>query len=269
MPGVPLLARWKEWSTMRISPLVIAAVLVVVLAGSAAELAAQRPVAWVVAQVDQTRQDSGEPFSRLLGHRTELQLTAEQVEKIRAIQQMLLRRNEPLLAQIRDSEVWGVDSDEEAAAIAAVRVSFGQNAVAAEQEVEEVLTSEQVEEARALLEGASLAYAVQEGGDVTGREPTSADDQIESSAEDPSTSLTVENFNFYDANIYVHRGARRHRLGFSTGLTTRTFVLPAWIVVGSADLYFEVRPIGRSQFPISEFVTVHPGDDVFLRIPPQ
>jgi len=40
------------------------------------------------------------------------------------------------------------------------------------------------------------------------------------------------------------------------------------IVGNSSELQFEMHPIGARQNPISERITVHPGDVIELTIPP-
>lgn len=83
------------------------------------------------------------------------------------------------------------------------------------------------------------------------------------------TTVVVKNQNFSDMNVFVLGAGQRVRLGFITGLSTQTFTIPADIVRISAQLQFELHPIGRSRNPISETITVIPGDQVTLTIPPQ
>jgi hypothetical protein len=247
---------------MRTCPTVVLAFAMVALAGALSILEAQRPTVWVMPAAREAASERAGPFSRLLDHEAELELSPSQAREIRQIQQRLVRLNEPLIAQVRDAEVWGVDSDAEEAALAAVRERLRANVEAAEREIGEVLTPEQLERARELLEGPSLA---DDGGDM---EPPvdQADGRID--RDEPSATVMVENFNFYDANIYAISGARRQRLGFSTGLGTQSFTIPASVLAGSGEVRFEVRPIGRADFPLTETVIVNPGDVVMLRVPP-
>jgi len=82
------------------------------------------------------------------------------------------------------------------------------------------------------------------------------------------TTLTVENHAFLDMTIYVLRGSERVRLGLATGSGTSTFTIPAYLTQMSPSLHFIADPIGGSRAEISEEITVSPGDDVVLQIPP-
>ena len=92
-----------------------------------------------------------------------------------------------------------------------------------------------------------------------------------SSAPEPQqkTTVQVKNQNFSDMNVFVRGAGQRIRLGFVTGLSTQTFTIPADIVRVSPQLQFEIHPIGSNRNPISETITVIPGDQVTLTIPPQ
>lgn len=91
-----------------------------------------------------------------------------------------------------------------------------------------------------------------------------------SSAPEPEqkTTVQVKNQNFSDMNVFVLATGQRVRLGFVTGLSTQTFTIPADIVRISPQLQFELHPIGSNRNPISETITVMPGDQVTLVIPP-
>jgi len=84
---------------------------------------------------------------------------------------------------------------------------------------------------------------------------------------EPRTTLRVENQNFLDMNIYVIQGAQRIRLGTVPGLSTQTFTIPAYVVRGSS-LQFEMHAIGGLGNPRTETISVEPGDELSLRIPP-
>jgi len=85
---------------------------------------------------------------------------------------------------------------------------------------------------------------------------------------DPRTTLLVENQNFLDMNVYVIRGGQRIRLGTVPGLSHETFTIPAY-VVRSSPLQFEIHPIGGLANPRTETISVQPGDEVRLVIPPR
>ena len=81
-------------------------------------------------------------------------------------------------------------------------------------------------------------------------------------------ALNVDNQNFLDMNVFLVRSGQRIRLGTVPGLTSRTLMVrPEYIGYG-ADLRFEVHPIGGRGNPITETISVHPGDVIELTIPP-
>ena len=96
---------------------------------------------------------------------------------------------------------------------------------------------------------------------------TAAEQAAEGAA--PHTFVRVENQAFLDANIYVISGGSRQRLGTTSGIGSRTFELPRGIIFGSTPLSFLVDFIGSSRTPMSEVISVSPGDTVVLTIPPQ
>src|SRR5947207_14615178 len=81
-------------------------------------------------------------------------------------------------------------------------------------------------------------------------------------------ALNVDNQNFLDMNVYLVRGGQRIRLGTVPGLSSRTIMLRPEYVGYGADLQFELHPIGGQGNPITESISVHPGDVISLRIPP-
>jgi hypothetical protein len=86
---------------------------------------------------------------------------------------------------------------------------------------------------------------------------------------DRQAMLQVENLSFADMVIYAVSGAQRIRLGMATGNSTKSFALPAYLVRTGGPLRFLADPIGGSRTPVSEEMTVQPGDIVTLTIPPQ
>jgi hypothetical protein len=235
--------------------LILMALIAASLALPGAELAAQQPTAWVMPRGAAPVPETG-PFAELLEHRGEVGLSDAQVRSIREVARRLAQENEPLLAQIRDAEVWGVETEAEEAAIAAVRERFREAALAAGGEVEALLTEEQLQRVRGLLGDGLLAFPAQP-----------ADEEEEAEAGELATKVTVENHFFNDVTIYVHRGAMRQRLGRVTGLRTLSFDLPASWIMGLTTLQFEIRPLAQNRSAWSEQVLVQPGDDVRLRIP--
>ena len=85
---------------------------------------------------------------------------------------------------------------------------------------------------------------------------------------DAPTTLVVDNQAFPDMTIYVIEGSRRIRLGLATGHSKTDFVLPKYLVRSITSIRFQADPIGASRAPVSDEITVTPGDSVTLRIPP-
>jgi hypothetical protein len=85
----------------------------------------------------------------------------------------------------------------------------------------------------------------------------------------PVTRLRVQNQAFLDMTIYVYRGPQRLRLGTANGNSTARFTIPASLIFGATPLRFQADPIGSNRASISEEITVSPGDEVTLLIPPQ
>jgi hypothetical protein len=83
----------------------------------------------------------------------------------------------------------------------------------------------------------------------------------------PPTYVRVENQAFNDMNIYVLRGAQRLRLGTATGSSTTRFRIPNNLIFGPTALAFYADPIGGNRTPVSQEITVSPGDEVTLTIP--
>jgi hypothetical protein len=81
--------------------------------------------------------------------------------------------------------------------------------------------------------------------------------------------LQVENQGFSDMVIYAVNTGQRIRLGLATGNSTKSFSIPGYLVQSGTPLRFLADPIGGDRTPISEEMTVAPGDMVTLTIPPQ
>ena len=96
-----------------------------------------------------------------------------------------------------------------------------------------------------------------------GRAPETAADP------DAAAQLQVENQGFSDMVIYAVSGGQRVRLGLATGHSTRLFTIPRYLVRGAGRLQFLADPVGGTRTPVSEEMTVQPGDLVTITIPPQ
>jgi len=86
---------------------------------------------------------------------------------------------------------------------------------------------------------------------------------------DQTTRVRVENQAFLDMNVYViSDGGSRTRLGTVTGSSNQEFVIPAYIIGPANSVRFLVEPIGSNRSPISNSLSVRPGQSVTLTIPP-
>ena len=81
--------------------------------------------------------------------------------------------------------------------------------------------------------------------------------------------VQVQNQGFSDMVVYAVSGGQRIRLGLATGNSTQTFTIPRNLVRGAGPIQFLADPVGSNRTPISEEMTVQPGDIVTLTIPPQ
>ncbi|HTI05559.1 MAG TPA: hypothetical protein VL549_09600 [Gemmatimonadales bacterium] len=89
---------------------------------------------------------------------------------------------------------------------------------------------------------------------------------------DPNAATTVKvtNDNVLDMNVYVlSSSGSRFRLGMVSGGHTEVFTVPAALIHGPTDLRFQTRSIGSQAGPRTETITVSPGDQVVLLIPPE
>lgn len=96
---------------------------------------------------------------------------------------------------------------------------------------------------------------------------TATRDSQNGNAPQAKTTVRVENQNFLDMTIYVLDAGQRIRLGDVVGHTTRVFEIPDHLIFGPTSLQFVADPVGARQTPVSEEITVTPGDQVQLIIP--
>lgn len=85
----------------------------------------------------------------------------------------------------------------------------------------------------------------------------------------PQTTLRVDNQAVLDMTIYALRGSERRRLGFAGALRVTLLQIPPSLIFGATPLRFLADPIGSNRAPVSEEISVSPGDEVTLQIPPQ
>jgi hypothetical protein len=84
----------------------------------------------------------------------------------------------------------------------------------------------------------------------------------------PPTYVRVENRAYLDMTIYVYRSSQRIRLGMANGNSTTKMLIPPNLLFGSTPLRFQADPIGANRQPTSQEISVSPGDEVQLIIPP-
>lgn len=82
------------------------------------------------------------------------------------------------------------------------------------------------------------------------------------------TTLVVDNQSTLQVTVYVLRGAQRQRLGIAESLDSTSLRIPDNIIFGPTSLRFEIDPLGSNARPISMEITVSPGEEVRLRVPP-
>ncbi len=80
--------------------------------------------------------------------------------------------------------------------------------------------------------------------------------------------LRVDNQRFTDMTLYVIEGSVRTRMGIAPGNTVSTFTIPRRVTSGPILVRFVADPIGGKALPVTEDITVEPGDEVTMRIMP-
>jgi hypothetical protein len=82
------------------------------------------------------------------------------------------------------------------------------------------------------------------------------------------TAVTVDNQNFLDMDVFLIRGGQRLRLGMVPGLSSRMLMVRPEVIGYGTEVQFELHPIGGRGNPLSETISVRPGDVIHLTIPP-
>ena len=81
-------------------------------------------------------------------------------------------------------------------------------------------------------------------------------------------AVSVNNQNFLDMDVFIVRSGQRIRLGMVPGLSSRLLMVRPELIGYGQDVQFEVHPIGGRSDPLTETISVRPGDVVQLTIPP-
>ena len=87
--------------------------------------------------------------------------------------------------------------------------------------------------------------------------------------EELPTFLRVENQALSDATVYVWQNSARLRIGRVSSLSTATMRIPSSQIFGPTPLRFQLDFLAGSRSPLTEQITVIPGDTVVLQVPPQ
>src|SRR5213595_2286024 len=81
-------------------------------------------------------------------------------------------------------------------------------------------------------------------------------------------AVTVESQNFLDMGVFLIRGGQRVRLGMVPGLSSHILMVRPELIGYGTEVQFELHPIGGRGNPLSETISVRPGDVIRLTIPP-
>jgi hypothetical protein len=82
----------------------------------------------------------------------------------------------------------------------------------------------------------------------------------------PPTTLRVDNRSALDMNLYVIASAQRVRLGTAHALTTTRLTIPKHHVFVASPLRVLADPIGSNRMPVSDAITLSPGDELSVTI---
>lgn len=82
-------------------------------------------------------------------------------------------------------------------------------------------------------------------------------------------TVRIENNKFQDLVVYViTSGGMKQRIGMANGNTTTVLKIPDYVLVGSGELRFSLRPIGGGREETSDRIWVAGGDEVVLTLLP-
>jgi hypothetical protein len=84
-------------------------------------------------------------------------------------------------------------------------------------------------------------------------------------ADQPRTTLELENQRFEDVRVYALRGGERVRIGTVPGLSTRVLTIPPSLAFGT-PIRFQAEPLGTNVQPTSREVVVNPGDRIQMTV---
>lgn len=84
--------------------------------------------------------------------------------------------------------------------------------------------------------------------------------------DEPKTTIDIQNNDFNDMTIYVLNNGQRSRIGIAPGNKTTTLTIPGYLLTGTPYLRFLANPLAGSRAPVSEEISVSPGDQLVMII---
>ncbi len=92
----------------------------------------------------------------------------------------------------------------------------------------------------------------------------------EGMATEETATVQVENDNVFSMKISVVRApsGAEYRLGTAPGMTKSDFQIPRSLLTGVADVTFSITPLSGGHPRFTRTITVSPGEQLILRIPP-
>lgn len=85
---------------------------------------------------------------------------------------------------------------------------------------------------------------------------------------DAPATLKVDNQRPFDMTIYIIENGVRQRLGRAAGNYVTTLTIPVRYSKRAAILRFVADPVGGRALPVTQDITVEPGDEMLMRIMP-
>ena len=80
------------------------------------------------------------------------------------------------------------------------------------------------------------------------------------------TTLTIHNYNWLDAVIYVYHDGELTRVGSVTAASSANFMLAPWVLGPTRNIRLAVHPIGSPQSLNTELIHVQPGQLIEWRL---
>ena len=81
-----------------------------------------------------------------------------------------------------------------------------------------------------------------------------------------TTTIDIQNNDFYDMTVYAVPSGQRVRLGIAPGNKTTVLTIPRYLINGTTYLRFVADPIGGRRLPVTEEIDVSAGDHLVMII---